>query len=518
MQKTSPVLLSCFAMLFAAVLVFAGCSGNSAATSESTPPPPAAAATAAAWYVPEESSLTAAQMTSLFDTQQLYFNVQSSANSTGEIRGVITPSSSVFATDNGDPFAPNPANNPVTFGTILGGDQVRPRNVVTRASGYGSATLNPLSKQLSGFIISTGISGNAAHIQDGLPGSSGSIVVTLEGGPVIWTVPANTVLSDPQIARLNAGAFYFNVHSAVFPDGEIRGQLNQQIRCAFLKGSNEVPPVTTSATAIGFLGLTPATRQFSGYVKVGPLSSAIISVGLHIGAAGTNGVGITFLENRGNGIWAIPLNTVLSNAQVTSFNNDELYFNIHTANNIGGELRGQLIRSSIRIGTATLDGSKEVPPVTTSATGVGMLAWNSVTEQISGSVTSGNLNGTAARIHSGAASTNGPTVISLTPSSPVSIAPTAGISFALDIQPIFNSRCSGVACHTAGGIAPMSLEPSVAYVNVSTLVLPGNSAASTLYQRLTGVITPRMPVVGGPLNQTSLDLIKNWIDSGALNN
>lgn len=515
MQKRHPVLTR-LATLLVAVLLLAGCSGNNGAPSGTSSPPPAAATTT--WYVPEGTSLTAAQMTSLFDTNQLYFNVQSSANGTGEIRGEITPSSSVFPTDNGDPFAPNPANNPVTFGAILGGDQVRPRNVVTSASGYGSVTLNPLSKQLSGFIITTGISGNAAHIQDGLPGSSGSLVVTLEGGPVVWTIPANTVLSDPQIARLNAGAFYFNVHSAAFPNGEIRGQLNQQVRCTTLKGSNEVPPVTTSATAVGFLGLTPATRQFSGYVKVGALSSTISSIGLHIGAAGTNGVGITFLENRGNGVWALPLNTVLSNAQVTSFNNDELYFNIHTVNNIGGELRGQLIKSDIRIGTASLDGAKEVPPVTTSATGVGMLAWNSVTEQVSGGVTSGNINGTAAQIQSGAAGTNGPTVISLTSASPVGVAPTAGISFALDIQPIFNSRCSGVACHTAGGIAPMSLEPAVAYVNVSTRVVPGNSAASALYQRLTGVILPQMPLVGGPLNQTSLDLIKNWIDSGAQNN
>jgi len=514
MHKIRPMLTR-FAMLFAAALALAGCSGNDSSSTSSPPPAVAAPVT---WFVPEGSTLSSTQMTTLFDTNQLYFNVQSSANINGEIRGEITPLSSVYPTDAGDPFAPNPANNPLTFAAILGGDQVRPRNVVSAANGYGSVTLDPLSKRLSGFIVSSGISGISARIHDGLPGSSGAIVLALEGGPVVWTVPANTLLNDSQIARLSSGAFYFSVQSDAFPDGEIRGQLNQQVRVASLQGSSEVPPVTTTASAVGVLALTQSSNQFSGFVKVAGLSSPIQSVALHIGAAGTNGTGITFLENRGGGLWSIPAHTILSSAQVASFNNDELYFNVHTDNNIGGELRGQLLRSTVRIGTATLDGAREVPPVSTPATGTGILAWNSVTGQLSGSVTSDKLNGTAAYIQSGTATTTGPVVTSLGTSSPVTVAPSAGISFVLDIQPIFNSRCSGVACHTAGGIAPMSLEPAVAYVNVSTRVVPGNSAASTLYQRLTGVIQPQMPLVGGPLSPTSLNLIKNWIDNGALNN
>lgn len=513
MQNSSP-LLARLAMFILAALLLAGCSDNDAGTAT----PPSTVSAPVTWFVPEGSALSGTQMTTLFDTKQLYFNVQSPANSNGEIRGEINPSASVFQMDNGDPFAPNPANSPVTFAAILGGDQVRPRNVVSAASGYGSITLDPLSRQLSGFIVASGISGTAAHIRDGLPGSSGAIVVTLEGGPVVWTVPATTVLSDAQAARLSAGAFYFDVQSSAFPDGEIRGQLNQQVRFASLNGSNEVPPVTTSGSAVGVLAMTQSTSRFSGFVKVTGLSSTVQSVGLRIGAAGTNGIAVAFLEHRGGGIWSLPADTVLSSAQVASFNNDELYFNVHTDTNIGGELRGQLTRSTVRIGTATLDGAREVPPVTTSATGTGILAWNSVTGQVSGSVTSDRVNGTAAQIQSGTVTTTGPAVISLTTASPVTAAPSAGISFALDIQPIFTARCSGVACHTAGGIAPMSLEPSVAYVNVSTRVVPGNAAASTLYQRLTGAILPRMPLVGAPLDPASLALVRDWINNGARDN
>lgn len=524
------LVLTRLAMLIVVVLTLAGCGGDGAAPSGTTPPPadtstppsdtstPPAVSAPVTWFVPDGAALTAAQITSLFDTKQLYFNVLSAANGSGEIRGEIAPSPVSYQTDAGDPFAPNPANNPVTFAALLGGEQVRPRNVVTSASGYGSVTINPVTGQLSGFIVSSGIVGSSARIHDGLPGSSGASVVSLEGGPLVWTVPSGTVLSGAQMARLSSGALYFSVQSSSFPDGEIRGQLNQQIRFASLLGSSEVPPVATSGSAVGLLAVTQSTAQFSGFVKVAGLTSTIRSVALHIGAAGTNGVGITFLQNRGNGLWSIPANTVLSSAQVASFNNGELYYNIHTDTNIGGEVRGQLTRATVRIGTATLDGAREVPAVTTTATGTGILAWNSVTGLASGSVSSDKVTGTAAQLQSGTATTLGPAVISLTTSTPVSVAPSAGISFALDILPIFNVRCSGVACHTAGGIAPMSLEPSVAYVNISTRVVPGNALASTLYQRLTGAILPQMPLVGGPLNTASLDLVRNWIDRGALNN
>jgi len=476
----------------------------------------------ATWFVPDGATLTATQMASLFDTNQLYFNVQSETNSNGEIRGEISPSPVIYQTDAGNPFAANPANNPVTFAALLGGDQVRPRNVVTRASGYGSVTLDPLTKQLSGFIVTSGIAGNAAQIHDGLSGNNGAVVLTLEGGPVVWTVPANTVLTDEQIARLTAGAYYFNVQSDTFPNGEIRGQLNQQVRLAALKGQNEVPPVASVARGIGILALNPDTRQFSGFVKADGFGSVVTSVVIRFGDSVTNGPGIVDLVNSGNGIWSVPVlnNPVVSAAVVTAFNNDALYVNIHTQDNPGGELRGQIMKSSVRIGTASLDGTKEIPPVSTLATGSGMLAWNSVTEQVSGSVKTEGITGTAANIHSGSVSTNGPILITLTTTSPVTVTPTPGISFGLDIQPIFTASCArSTFCHVVGGNAPMSLQSGLSYANALTSLVPGDSASSYFYQRITindPPSFPQMPLNRPPLSLASQDLFKNWIDSGAL--
>lgn len=523
MLKINPA-QTIYTILLAALLFMAGCSGGSNAPATppaTTSPPPATVSSQVSWYVPDGSTLTVNQAESLFDTKQLYVGVQSSTNGSGEIRGEINPASSIFLTDAGDPFAPNPANIPVTFATILRGDQVRPRNVVTAASGYGSVTLNPLTKQLTGFIVSSGIAGNAAHIHDGMPGSSGAILFPLEGGPVIWTVPANTLLTDSQIVRLSSGAFYFHVHSDAFPDGEIRGQLDQQVRFAALKGSSEVPPVTTSATGVGFLALNPSTRKFSGFVKVAGLGSAVKNAVIHIGAAGTNGPAIVSMSDNGNGIWSVPPNTILGYSQVANFNNDELYFNVRTEANPGGELRGQVLKSGVRIGTAALNGSRGGAPDPIQV-GTGIIAYNSVTERLSGSVKCDNVYGsdTAVRIHSGSSGASPPEV-ALTTASPVAVAPAPGLSFALDIQPVFNANCAVSFCHVKGGLAPMSLEEGVSYANMLIRVVPGKSNDGYLIYRLTNndpPLFPRMPLNRGPLDPTSLDLLKAWIDKGALDN
>jgi hypothetical protein len=515
---------ACYVSILALALAIAGCGGGGSSSqpvqvSQPSPSPTTVvASTATTWFVPDGTKLDATQTANLFDTGQLYFNVQRPSSSSDEIRGEILSSSSVYSMDNGDPFAANPSNAPVTFAAILRGDQVRPRNVITGASGYGAVTIDPVTRQAKGCIVTSGIVGSGAQIKDGLAGTDGTTVLTLEGGPVVWTVPANTLLTDAQIARLSTGAYYLNVSSSSFPGGELRGQLDQQVRSASLSGASEVPPVTGSASGVGYLALKKSTRQFSGLVKATGLSSSIVSVALHIGTAGTNGIAIVTLQNSGNGIWEVPINTVLGDAQVASFNNDELYFNVHTSGNIAGEIRGQLLKAAVKVGTASLDGSKAIPPVATQGNGSAKVALNTITGQLSGSLRTDKVSGTLAQIHSGLTTATGPAIVSLTTSSPVTVTPTASISFSQDIQPLFSTRCAGTFCHVVGGIAPMSLQPGLAYANTINLVIPGNSAGSYFVSRLTGAIMPQMPLAGAPLNATELSLIKAWIDNGALNN
>lgn len=105
-------------------------------------------------------------------------------------------------------------------------------------------------------------------------------------------------------------------------------------------------------------------------------------------------------------------------------------------------------------------------------------------------------------------------------------------SFARDIAPLLKQRCA--VCHITGqepGL--MSLVPAKAYANLvgpisvqSKLqrVEPGKPEQSYLYHKLTGSHLEaggeglQMPFAAPPLPQTQLDLIRRWIEEGALDN
>jgi hypothetical protein len=94
-------------------------------------------------------------------------------------------------------------------------------------TGSGSLTLDPVTKVITGSFTTMNVTNaTLAHIHDGNVGVEGPVVVPLvQATPGTWTVPANTVLTDAQIARLQADGYYVNVHTTQNPNGEIRGQL-----------------------------------------------------------------------------------------------------------------------------------------------------------------------------------------------------------------------------------------------------------------------------------------------------
>ena len=64
----------------------------------------------------------------------------------------------------------------------------------------------------------------AAHFHDGAtPGGNGPPIVPAVVAPM--TIKGTATLTDAQVADLNAGKVYFNVHTAANPGGEIRGTL-----------------------------------------------------------------------------------------------------------------------------------------------------------------------------------------------------------------------------------------------------------------------------------------------------
>jgi len=101
------------------------------------------------------------------------------------------------------------------------------------------------------------------------------------------------------------------------------------------------------------------------------------------------------------------------------------------------------------------------------------------------------------------------------------------VSYAADVQPLFDANCVG--CHGAGGNGGLDLrtgQSRAALVGVTSptygavRVVAGDPDASVLYDKLTGggVYGQPMPPSGTPLPPAALETIRRWIADGAPDN
>ena len=108
--------------------------------------------------------------------------------------------------------------------TLKGASEVPP--VTTSAMGTGEIMVRP-DHTVSGTVKFSGINPTMAHIHEGAPGKNAKPIVHLtKTAGDTYSVPANTKLTDAQYTSYLAGNLYINVHSANYPDGEIRGQVS----------------------------------------------------------------------------------------------------------------------------------------------------------------------------------------------------------------------------------------------------------------------------------------------------
>ncbi len=95
--------------------------------------------------------------------------------------------------------------------------------------------------------------------------------------------------------------------------------------------------------------------------------------------------------------------------------------------------------------------------------------------------------------------------------------PVAPISFATDIQPIFERRC--LSCHgetmQGGKFDLRSRDSALQGGTRGSDVVPGSAEQSRVYRRIAGLERPSMPAQGGALAADEVAAIKRWIDEGA---
>lgn len=256
---------------------------------------------------------------------ELYFNVHSASIGTGEIRGQI--------------------GRIVMKAAMTGAEAV----TASTATGTGIVIVDPVTRGITGDITYTGVIATAAHIHTG--------AVTVSGAPIPNLIPIPTVgatsasiatgkmLTEIEYDDLLAGKLYFNVHSAANPNGEIRGQIGPVAMVADLTGLQEVPAVTTTATGKAVFTVDPVTRVMKG--GVGYTGLVAKSAHIHLGAAGVSGAPIITLTvdlTTNTNTAVVPNATVLDVSQYAAYLAGNLYVNIHTETNAGGEIRGQIAR------------------------------------------------------------------------------------------------------------------------------------------------------------------------------
>jgi CHRD domain len=105
-----------------------------------------------------------------------------------------------------------------------------------------------------------------------------------------------------------------------------------------LSGGEEVPPVQASGSGSGTIRVN-ADGTVSGSVTTTGVEGTMAHI--HQGAKGQNGPVIIPLTKSGD-TYTVPPGAKLNDAQLKAFKEGNLYVNVHTARNKGGEVRGQI--------------------------------------------------------------------------------------------------------------------------------------------------------------------------------
>jgi hypothetical protein len=111
---------------------------------------------------------------------------------------------------------------------------------------------------------------------------------------------------------------------------------------AYLEGRQEVPPVSTSATGYARIFLNESAGTFTFRVVFNNLSSTQTASHIHVGAIGVAGPIVINLGDVGGTSGVIVGSGTITPAQIAAMRQHQYYVNVHSTNNPGGEIRGQI--------------------------------------------------------------------------------------------------------------------------------------------------------------------------------
>jgi CHRD domain len=200
-----------------------------------------------------------------------------------------------------------------------------------------NATTGAVSWNIAAFNILTP---SGAHIHRAVAGVNGGVVfdfsANLNGSGTMTSALATEILGNP-------AGFYVNVHTSVHPGGAIRGQLTTLALPApvtfvgSLLGSNEVANGDPDGSGVAAITIDPVTGAANWQLSTANVGTPT-GAHIHRAAAGVNGPVVFDFSAQLIGSGVMPLALA---AEILA-NPSGFYFNVHTATNQGGAVRGQL--------------------------------------------------------------------------------------------------------------------------------------------------------------------------------
>jgi len=466
-------------------------------------------------------------------------------------------------------------SNTISLNVNLDSAQIVPEPVLSSATGSANLTIDQDTLTVRGSVRVSNASSTIenVHIHDGFAGTNGVPAIPFIQGSsnAVWNIPGDTVITTTQLDSLLKGGMYLSVHTQNNAAGELRGQIasaNTQVIRVSLSGNNEVPPITTNGSGVGYVTVDTESGDIVANARVNNITAN--NAHIHQGVAGTNGGPMVQLVNNGD-VWETSV--TLTRTQLADLLSGKTYFNIHTTTNPTGDVRGQIAPNDINVIRTNLTGGQAVPPVPSSnGSGVGYVTVNTNTGDMIANVLLDNIIANDAHIHQGFAGATGNIAIPLvqqsdnvwdvnTTLSAVELAdllddalyfnvhtstnPSGEIrgqivldgvdekpdvltpSFEFIQNTVFKPICNG--CHS-GANPPQGLllgedetydllvgKPSRGVPSVLR-VAPGDPDNSYLIQKLegaAGIVGLQMPRNQPPLEQAIIDNIREWIALGA---
>lgn len=379
---------------------------------------PASNTVSGSWKTTDATQpLTQALVESLL-TGRVYVNFHTAANPSGEIRGQVN------------------LGTALQFVADLDGTQQVPSLSVS-GTGTGVLVLSTDRSQIDYSVAYQGLTGTltaGAHVHIGAVGQTGGIVkgIAVSGDPASglnigqWRTSDGTQpLTSAVVDSLIAGKCYLNYHTAAHQGGEIRGQLILAGGTGFvaqLDSSKETPPTSSGGKGVCYVILN-STRTEARYAATYFGLTGTLTAGghFHTGTAGRTGPIVKGIATSGgaasatlSGFWrSSDASQALTIALAESLLSGRVYVNFHTAANQGGEIRGPLDLTTGVGFSVSLDGSKETPPVITTARSSGYAILNAQRSDLQYRFTYQGLSGiltAGGHLHTGQSGKTGPVV------------------------------------------------------------------------------------------------------------